>query len=547
MDGGFLVTYADILYRAAVVGRALDHPGDAVLCVDTQWRERYADRSQHPEDDAEKVLAEGDRVLRVSRKLLSSETCGEYIGVARFSAVAASTLRRHYHQLKARFDGQVWQEGTPFRRAYLIHLYQHMLEKGRKVSHGDHARRIRGSRHRRGLRPGQRKLAPEVRLMPTLVERCGTLFPTSVVGSLPRPDYVREIVVDGRRDEGWKGRLDAAVAHAVSLQEAAGLDVISDGEWRRASYIGVIAELADGFEVSQTEDGRPWTVVTGEVSVRNQGVAAAEVEYLRSLTERLIKVALPSPALLAERMWDADHSLEAYGTPRDFAEAVAPILRREAELVVEAGADIVQVDDPHLCLLVDSEVRAHYDEEDWGADEEAAFSVDMDNEVLVGIAGEAVRAVHLCRRAGARVRGEAYHSGGYGPIVPALGELDTDHLTLEFTNPGAGDVEVFEQLPEHLEIGLGCVGVGPGEIDDPARIVERVEQAVEVIGAERIVLNPDCGFAPGSAARSRPRRGLPQAAIPGRGGAAAQADPRLNDNRPRPWPPCQNRRRPSGS
>ena len=67
--------------------------------------------------------------------------------------------------------------------------------------------------------------------MPTLVERCGSLFPTSVVGSLPRPEYVREIVVDGRRDEGWKGRLDAAVAHAVSVQEAAGLDVISDGEW----------------------------------------------------------------------------------------------------------------------------------------------------------------------------------------------------------------------------------------------------------------------------------------------------------------------------
>ena len=337
--------------------------------------------------------------------------------------------------------------------------------------------------------------------MPTLVERCGTLFPTSVVGSLPRPEYVREIVADGRREEGWQRRLDAAVAHAVSLQEAAGLDVISDGEWRRASYIGVIAELADGFELSRTEDGRPWTVVTGEVSVRDQGVVAAEVEHLRSLTERLIKVALPSPALLAERMWDADLSLEAYGTPRAFAEAVAPILQREAELVVEAGADIVQVDDPHLCLLVDQEVRAHYDKDDWGADEEAAFSVEMDNEVLVGIAGEAVRAVHLCRRAGARVRGEAYHSGGYGPIVPALEQLDTDHLTLEFSNPGAGDVEVFEQLPEHLEIGLGCVSVHPGEIDDAGQIVERVEQAAEVIGAERIVLNPDCGFAPGSAAR----------------------------------------------
>ena len=206
---------------------------------------------------------------------------------------------------------------------------------------------------------------------------------------------------------------------------------------------------------------------------------------------------------------------------------MAPILQREAELVVEAGADIVQVDDPHLCLLVDPEVRAHYDEDDWGADEEAAFSVDMDNEVLVGIAGEAVRAVHLCRRAGARVRGEAYHSGDYAAIVPALEQLDTDHLTLEFTNPGAGDVEVLEQLPDHLEIGLGCVSVHPGEIDDAAQIVERVEQAVEVIGARahrpqpRLRLRAGVGGAGGSG------RGISEVAVPGRGGSAVEGDLRV--------------------
>ena len=336
--------------------------------------------------------------------------------------------------------------------------------------------------------------------MPNLVSRSRTLFPTAVVGSLPRPQYIREIVVNGLGDEDDRRRLDLGVAYAVAVQEAAGIDVISDGEWRRASYIGIIAELADGFELSQTEDGRPWTVVTGEVAVRAQGVVAQEVAHTRSLTDRLIKVALPSPALLAERMWDAERSV-AYETPRAFAEAVAPILRREAELVVAAGADVVQVDDPHLCLLVDPEVRARYDDEDWGAEAEAEFSADMDNEVLNGIEGDAVRAVHLCRRAGARVRGEAYHSGDYGQILDALESLDADHLTLEFTSPGAGDVEVLEQLPDDLEIGLGCVSVHPGEVDDPEQIVERVEQAVEVIGAERIVLNPDCGFAPGSAAR----------------------------------------------
>ncbi|MDA0335758.1 MAG: cobalamin-independent methionine synthase II family protein [bacterium] len=337
--------------------------------------------------------------------------------------------------------------------------------------------------------------------MPSLVERSGLLFPTAVVGSLPRPDYVREIVVDGWREQGWEGRLDAGVAFAICVQEAAGIDVISDGEWRRASYIGIIAEMAHGFELGYAEDGRPWTVVTGEVSSKASGVIAAEVAFLRSRTDRLIKATLPSPALLAERMWEAERSSAVYETPMAFAEAVAPLLRREAALVAQAGADMIQVDDPHLCLLVDPEIRAQYDDEWDGADAEAEFSADMDNEVLADVGDQIVRAVHLCRRAGARVRGEAYHSGSYNHIVNDLSRLDVDHLTLEFTSPGAGDVDVLEQLPDHIEIGLGCVSVHPGEVDDAQTIVERVEKAVEIVGAERIVLNPDCGFAPGSAAR----------------------------------------------
>ncbi|HCL29397.1 MAG TPA: hypothetical protein DIC52_13285 [Candidatus Latescibacteria bacterium] len=337
--------------------------------------------------------------------------------------------------------------------------------------------------------------------MPSLVERSGTLFPTAVVGSLPRPDYVREIVVDGWRGEGWERHLDAGVCYAISVQEAAGIDVISDGEWRRASYIGIIAEMAHGFELGYAPDGRPWTVVTGEVTSKATGVIADEIAFVRGRTNRLIKATLPSPALLAERMWDPERSSSVYESPRAFAEAVVPLLRAEAALVAKAGADMIQVDDPHLCLLVDPEVRAQYDDEWDGADAEAEFSADMDNEVLADVGDDVIRAVHLCRRAGARVRGEAYHSGDYDHIVKDLARLQTDHLTLEFSSPGAGDVNVLEQLPDDLEIGLGCVSVHPGEVDDSDAIVERVEQAIEVVGAERIALNPDCGFAPGSAAR----------------------------------------------
>jgi choline kinase len=130
MTDGFVCSYADILYRGNVVRRALEHPGDIVLCVDTDWRTRYADRSLHPEGDAEKVIAEGDRVLRVHREIPSDQAEGEYIGVAKFSDVGAKWLREHYARVKTAFGGNVWQDGTVFEKAYLIHLFQAMIEDG---------------------------------------------------------------------------------------------------------------------------------------------------------------------------------------------------------------------------------------------------------------------------------------------------------------------------------------------------------------------------------------------------------------------------------
>ena len=329
------------------------------------------------------------------------------------------------------------------------------------------------------------------------LDHYGTLFPTAVVGSMPRPDFVREIVTGGRGEDAARQAelMNRSVAYIVSLQEQAGIDIVSDGEWRRASYIGVIAELAHGFTLGE-EDGRPWTIVTDRLEEKNPGFIASEVRHLKAVTNRRIKTTLPAPALLGERMWDEQKSSAAYPTRRAFVEACVPVLRCELTLLRDEGVDVVQIDDPHLCLLVDDSVRAEYAD----ADAEAAFSAEMINAVVEGI--EDVRlAVHLCRRAGARVRGEAMRTGGYGPIIRYLNALRVHHLTMEFTAPGAGDTEVFGALRDDFEIGLGCLGVHPGEVDSVDQIVERVERALRYLPAERIVLNPDCGFAPGSAAR----------------------------------------------
>ncbi len=194
-------------------------------------------------------------------------------------------------------------------------------------------------------------------------------------------------------------------------------------------------------------------------------------------------------------MWDPVKSTKAYPSREDFVRDCVPILRREVELLREQGVSIIQIDDPHLCLFVDPQVRASTTTRIGAAD----FAVEMDNAVLDGF-DDVKLAVHLCRRAGARARGEAEHQGGYDPILRQLRRLKVDHITMEFTAPGAGDMSVFERLPPHVEIGLGCVSCQPGQVDTPDVIVERVEMALKYLPPERITLNPDCGFAPGSAA-----------------------------------------------
>jgi 5-methyltetrahydropteroyltriglutamate--homocysteine methyltransferase len=176
-------------------------------------------------------------------------------------------------------------------------------------------------------------------------------------------------------------------------------------------------------------------------------------------------------------------------------DCVAP-LRAEIELIRKIGIDIVQIDDPHLCLFVDPDVRKGYDDPDRAAD----FAADMINALVEGFDGIKF-AVHLCRRAGARVRGEKHHAGEYGPILPQLNRLKVRHLTMEFTAAGADDLESIARLREDFEFGLGVVDVTPGEAQDAEQIAARVERALAKVDARRITLNPDCGFAPGSAAK----------------------------------------------
>lgn len=317
-------------------------------------------------------------------------------------------------------------------------------------------------------------------------------FAASVVGSLPRPAFVRDLLARPDDDPARRTALDAAVRYAIAMQEAAGIDVVSDGEWRRLSYIGVIADIMHGF-ARETRDGLSWHTVVAPMAPRRPGLAGEEAAFLVAHTTRATKVALPSPYLLGVRMWDPARSRDAYPTREAFMRALVPVLRRELLAVRDAGVSVVQFDDPHLCLLADPRVRA----ETADPDAEAELCVSLLNEIVQGVDG-IVTAIHLCRRN--KGRQGWIGEGGYGPIIPFLRRLEVRQYVLEFTIPVAGDFDVLAKLPDDRLIGLGCVDCRREEIEAPETIAARVEQALRHVDAGRLSLNPDCGFAPGSAA-----------------------------------------------
>jgi choline kinase len=137
MDEPFMCCYSDVLFTADVVARLAASADDMALGVDTEWLARYTERTEHPPDDAEKVVAANGRVTRISRGIPQESAHGEYIGVAKFSAAGAARLREHYRRLRAEFAGRPWREARVFEKAYKILLFEEMIEAGERFAHVD--------------------------------------------------------------------------------------------------------------------------------------------------------------------------------------------------------------------------------------------------------------------------------------------------------------------------------------------------------------------------------------------------------------------------
>lgn len=352
------------------------------------------------------------------------------------------------------------------------------------------------------------------------------LFPVTTVGSWPRqPELLRALRQKQRgqlSEAGFNQVADQAVLEVLRIQEAAGVDIVTDGEQRRDNFYSFVADKLDGvqlmslaemLDVVEDKVGFERILETLDVpaySIKNptcigkirrrQPLALDEYLFLRQHTQRQIKVTLPGPYLLTRAMWVKEVTQAVYPSKEALGEDVVKILIEEAAALREAGADFIQFDEPVLTELVFTQgqtrtfmcaaLAARKDPE-----EELEFAVDLINRVVAGLDG--VRSgLHVCRGNWSQ-KEETLLSGSYHPLAPYLARLNVQQLVLEYATPRAGQLEQllsYPQIREDKELGLGVVNPRIETVETVAQIVARVKEALNFLPPEHIFLNPDCGF-----------------------------------------------------
>ncbi len=327
-------------------------------------------------------------------------------------------------------------------------------------------------------------------------------FFTHVIGSLPRPALVLDLLE--RRERADPSRyqkvMDEMVLFAIRLQEEAGIDAVSDGEWRRRHYTDELLLRIGGFapvrEFQHQGETKHALVVTEKMSYR-EPVFRRDAAFLAANTDRIRKFALPSPFLIGIRYWDQRYSRDAYATRESFMEHLAAILKKEAGGLVEEGIDIVQLDDPALTYFCDRRLtsgeRIHDERlhKEWNPDKEVPFAVAMLNTVADGLRAEVH--LHCCHSVYKRMSDV---KGNYAPLLPRLKGLKVDQLNLEFAYDDTGRVSDLTLLPPHLAVGMGVVDVRKERTAGPEQVAALAEKGARIVGKGRVALNPDCGFAP---------------------------------------------------
>jgi 5-methyltetrahydropteroyltriglutamate--homocysteine methyltransferase len=315
------------------------------------------------------------------------------------------------------------------------------------------------------------------------------VLPTTVVGSYSVPEWMERLKTDyfrGRISHAQLADLhETAIKAAVRDQELAGIDIVSDGELRRDNDVDYFLARLPGIEIRQPAKDFYFDYYEAALTAPlppPDGTPlrlAEDYAFAVAQTTAPIKFSFTGPFSLARRITN-----RAYPANRDLVLAIAGFLNAEARSLRERGAELLQIDEPFLA----------------GYPDQVSTAIEAVNVVTAGV--ETGWALHVCY--GNRYARPLWE-GHYDFLFPAVLGARVDQLVLEFARKGYEDLPVLAKFGWDRQVGLGVTDVKSNVVESPDQVADRIRRALEIVPAERLIVNPDCGLrhVPGPVARAK--------------------------------------------
>lgn len=335
------------------------------------------------------------------------------------------------------------------------------------------------------------------------------------VGSLLRPksllDQRRAFEAGKISADALRETEDEAIRDVLKLQEASGIEVVSDGEFRRSAWGNGVVDSLSGVtpEPVKTEGRsipkRVWqgdhsdvaheTVPQHYVATSKLGLkkrfAANEAKFLKENAKRTFKITIPSPTMFI-RLYNSELSKNAYGSVDELLEDLVELYLEEIDALHDVGVPYIQLDSLRYIDTIDAVEKGVIKADD--AKETLKKLVEIDNRVLGRAKKNGVtRGVHICR---GNHRSSWAVTGSYESVAEMLlGAVDSDRFLMEFDTERAGGFEPLRFLPQGKLVVLGLITTKSGALEDVDALCRRIDQAAKIVPLENLAISPQCGFA----------------------------------------------------
>src|SRR6266851_4490170 len=335
-------------------------------------------------------------------------------------------------------------------------------------------------------------------------------FRADQVGSLLRPPALLRARDAYARGELSKTALaeqeNSAILDALDRQKQIGLEIYTDGEFRRESWVTDMADAVDGF-VAQSRTVQ-WHTPTGELAPEpstsnvvgaklkpRRRLTGDETNFLKQHAKGPIKMTLPAPSNFWVVSWKEGVSTQAYASRSEMLHDITQIVRTDVESLVADGVAYIQLDAPFYGAFVDEQQRATFRSAGIDPDHALAELVAADNAAIDGLARDGLTlAMHICR---GNSRSRWAYQGGYKPIAEALfSQVGVDTFLLEYDSAERdGTFEPLRYLPPGKTAVLGLVTTKAAQLESQDELRRRIDEAAKIVPIEHLALSPQCGFA----------------------------------------------------